>query len=286
MSQPCIGFVSFAGGHLRWKFAKARLLRQVKVSKRFHSVEIYTEKKLHEIISPEIAKFISDNHFGYGLWIWKPIVVLDFLKRNPLCDSILYLDAGCDFNYSKLSRKRWHKYLGYLRHFDALIFQTPHVEESYSSVELVTRLRSKLSHMQSGQIHAGAFLMTRSFAEDFCNEWLDVMSEDRFKLLKNEIIGESVNLFDTHIDYRYDQSIFSLLVKQKLRVKILQDEETDFAPTWKAGLYFPILTSRNRSIIPILKEGLIHRALRRIERRVIRTYNSFNEYNRNQKLKC
>ncbi len=283
MSQPSVGFVSFAGGHLRWKLARVRLLRQVKASSYFESIEVYSEKRLDEIISPEIANFISANRLGYGLWIWKPIVVLDFLKRNPSCTLILYLDAGCDFNYSISSRKRWEEYLLLLQQFGAVVFQTPHSELSYTSKKLVTRLRSELSHLQSGQIHAGTFLMTRDFALNFCEEWLAIMSENNFGWLRNEVEDESVDFYDDYIDYRYDQSVFSLLMKQNKAVNILQDDETDFAQSWKAGINFPILTSRNRSIVPILKQGLIHRALRRVERRVIKTYNSINEYSRAQK---
>ena len=284
MSQPSIGFVSFAGGHLRWKFARVRLMRQVKASKCFDSIEIYTEKRLNEIVSPEIANFISANRLGYGLWIWKPIVVLDFLKRNPMCNSILYLDAGCDFNYSRSSRKRWNEYLFFLQQSGSVIFQTPHAEVSYTSKKLVTRLQSDLSHLQSGQFQAGTFLMTRDFAQNFCMDWLAIMSEKDFELLSNDVEDDSLDLYGDHIDYRYDQSIFSLMMKQKQDIKTLKDNETDFAPSWKAGLNYPILTSRNRSIVPVLKVGLVHRAIRRVERRVIRTYNSYSEYNRKRKL--
>lgn len=285
MPQTSIGFVSFAGGHLRWKFASIRILRQIKASARFDSMEMYTEKKLHDIISPEIAQFISAHPKGYGLWIWKPIVVLDFLRRNPRCESILYLDAGCDFNGSESSRKRWEEYLSHLRHFNAVIFQTPHPEKSYTSAQLVTLLRSDLAHLECGQYHAGAFLMERSFAIKFCTDWLEVMSKENFKYLTDSVEGETIGIHEIHSDYRYDQSIFSLLLKKKSNIKILEDRETDFSPTWKIGLNYPVLTSRNRSIVPVLKEGLVHRGLRRVERRVIRTYNSYNEYLTRRKSK-
>lgn len=278
MPQTTIGFLSFAGGHLRWKFASIRILRQTKSSTCFESIQMYTEKKLDSIITPEIAQFIAANRKGYGLWIWKPIIVLDFLKKNPHCESILYLDAGCDFNYSRASRMRWEEYLYYLENFKAIIFQTPHLEKSYTTKRLVNRLRSDSTHLETGQIQAGTFFMTRDFALKFCEEWLAIMSEENFKWLKNLAEDRATCYFDNFIDYRYDQSIFSLLMKQQ-QVKTLQaDQETDFSSSWKTGLRFPILTSRNRSIVPILKAGLVHRGLRRVERRVIRTYNTYNEY--------
>lgn len=285
MPQTSIGFVSFAGGHLRWKFASIRILHQIKASARFNSMEMYTEKKLHDIISPEIAQFISAYPKGYGLWIWKPIVVLDFLERHPKCDSILYLDAGCDFNGSESSRKRWEEYLTYLRYFNAVVFQTPHLEKSYTSPQLVNHLRSDFAHLETGQYHAGAFLMERSFAIQFCTEWLEIMSTESFKYLMDNVEGQSIGYYDIDSDYRYDQSIFSLLLKEKRDIKILEDRETDFSPSWKTGLNYPVLTSRNRSIVPVLQVGLVHRGLRRVERKVIRTYNTYKQYTEDRKPK-
>ncbi len=278
MTQPSIGFVSFAGGHLRWKFAKVRILRQIKVSKCFDSIEMYSEKKLNRIVSPEFAEFICANRLGFGLWIWKPIIILDFLKNHPTCELILYLDAGCDFNYSNSSKGRWEDYLSYLDFAGAVVFQTPHAEESYTRKQLVKRLGAVPEHVQSGQIQAGTFFMTRSFALKFCTEWLEVMIEDEFRLLKNERDNEASDFYESYVDYRYDQSIFSLMMKQR-QVKMLQsDKETDFAPLWKQGANFPILSSRNRSIVPVLRTGYIDRAIRRIERRIIRTYNSVDSH--------
>lgn len=127
--------------------------------------------------------------------------------------------------------------------------------------------------------------MSRDFALKFCEEWLAVMSEENFKWLKNEVEDESAEYYENYIDYRYDQSIFSLLMKQQ-QVKILQANlDTDFAPSWKAGLDYPILSSRNRSIVPVLQVGLVHRGLRRVERKVIRTYNTYKQYKEDRKPK-
>jgi hypothetical protein len=286
MTQTSIGFVSFAGGHLRWKFARIRISRQVKASKCFDKIEIYSEKKLRKIISPEIAKFISANSLGYGLWIWKPIIILDFLENNPKCESILYLDAGCDFNDSNLSLKKWNEYLNFLKKSDAVFFQTTYLEESYTKKELVKAVKNEVSDLKTGQFHAAAFLMNRKYAIDFCEKWLEYMSVDEFKLLTKEGSRKELDFYESYIDYRYDQSIFSLMVKREQNVKILQANlELDFAPYWTDGLEFPILTSRNRSIIPVLKIGVLHRILRRIERRVIRTYNTYIQHKEVRKLK-
>lgn len=286
MSQPSIGFVSFAGGHLRWRFAKVRLNQQIKQSGYFGFSEIYSEKKLISMVSFQVREFITNNRQGHGLWIWKPIVILDFLEKNPMCHSILYLDAGCDFNSSDSSKSKWNEYLSTLTEYDSIIFQNGHAEESYTSKKLVRKLGAEIADIKSGQIEAGAFFMNRNFALKFCKEWLEIMLEDNFDFLKN---GKSLNpsdFYESHIDYRYDQSIFSLMMKQRLGVKILQaNQETDFAPFWKEGWKYPILRSRNRSIVPVLRIGLVARIIRRIERRLIRTYNSVNAYNEKSRLK-
>ena len=273
-SQP-IGFVSFAGGHLRWRFARIRINRQIKKSRYFKAIGIYSEKKLHDLIEPFIAKFIQDNRLGYGLWIWKPIIILDFLEQNPLCQSIVYLDAGCDFNPSKMSKPKWDEYISYLGDFNAIVFQTNHIESSYTSKQLIEKLHAESIDIKTGQIQAGTFFMTRKFAEEFCREWLELMIDDNFMLLKNKEKYINFKPYGGFIDYRYDQSVFSIMMKKRTDVKFLKAYlETEFAPEWESGSSYPILTSRNRSIVPILKNRLIHRGIRRIERRVIRTYNS------------
>jgi len=278
-----IGFLSFAGGHLRWNFAKLRINRQVKKSRYFYPLEMYSKNKLLKIIGPDISELILDNRLGYGLWIWKPIIILDFFEKHPMCESILYLDAGCDFNSSNSSKTKWNEYVSYLDNFDAIIFQNTHSEESYTSKKLVKKLKSNTADVKSGQIEAGAFFMNRNFALRFCREWLELMSVDSFELLKNEKSEDTSEFYASFIDYRYDQSIFSLMMKQQPNIKILQaNEETDFAP-WTAGLDFPILRSRNRSIVPVLKIRLIHRGLRRMERRVIKTYSLFYLRKQNRK---
>ena len=277
MSQPSIGFVSFASGHLRWRFARVRLNQQIKQFRYFESAEVYSEKKLHSMVNRQVRELIADNSLGHGLWIWKPIIILDFLEKNPLCDSILYLDAGCDFNSSDSSKRKWNEYVSDLAKFDSIIFQSTHAEESYTSKKLVKKLAAEIADIKSGQIEAGAFFMNRVFALKFCREWLEIMLEDDFGFLRNGKSSKPSDFYECHIDYRYDQSIFSLMMKQRQGVKILQtDQETDFAPYWKEGLEYPILTSRNRSIVPILRIGFIARVIRRIERRIIRTYNSVN----------
>jgi hypothetical protein len=247
---------------------------------------MYSEKKLNQIISPEIEEFISAHRLGYGLWIWKPIVILDFLEKNPRCEAVLYLDAGCDFNSSDSAVRKWNEYLSHLKDYNAVVFQTIYPEESYTKKQLVKTIGNKNSDITTGQIQAGAFLMNRKYAIDFCKIWLDYMSGNNFKLLKNEENDSDSELYENYIDYRYDQSIFSLLVKRGQNVKILQASlESEFAPNWKTGLQFPILTSRNRSIVPVLQTGLVHRILRRLERRLIRTYNTFNQYSLDRRIR-
>lgn len=275
MSSSNIGFVSFAGGHLMWKFAKLRIKNQVARSQRFREISIYSENLLDKLIEPNIQNFIKSHRMGYGHWIWKPVIILDFLATNQNCDSILYLDAGCDFNYSKTSKKRWEEYLSMLDNFEAIVFQTPHLERSYTKKALVEKLQVTLPYIETGQIHAGAFFMKREFAKVFCVNWLDAMMFKSFRFLKNE--NDILDQFNSYIDYRYDQSIFSLMMKTTINVQILKDTDTDFSPNWENGKAFPILTSRNRSIVPVLHTGYLARGIRKIERKIIKTYNSIQE---------
>jgi hypothetical protein len=260
-----MGFVSFWGGDLRWKLASKRILQQAFSSNQFSNIEIYDRKSLGDLCEPEVLEFIDNNRKGFGYWIWKAPIIIDFINKNPEIDLICYADCGCEFNSSRPALSRWLTYTKELETSDALFFETDCVEREWITRELVQRMDITSVELEQNQIAATAFLMKRDFALDFCQRWYQLMKESNF-----EFLGSSYDLKNQDVsfkDSRWDQSIFSIMAKRSLNVKTLKTtEENFFAGNWAKGYEFPILTTRNPSRFSIYRVGRIWRVLRLIEK--------------------
>lgn len=260
-----IGLVSFWGGDAKWKFASKRILQQASSSNQFSVIEIYNRKSLGGFCDPKVLDFIDNNEKGFGYWIWKAPIILDFINRNPEIDLICYADCGCEFNFGRSALPRWYEYIKELEHSEALFFETDCVEREWVTLELVQRLEINSCELAQDQIAATVFLMKRDFALVFCQKWYEIMKESDFEYLRSSYDPKNQDV--SFRDSRWDQSIFSILAKRSVNVKILKTvEENFFAGNWAKGKDFPILTARNPSQFSIYRTGQILSALRLFEK--------------------
>lgn len=262
--SPKIGLVTFAAGDPIWKLAALRLAIQAKRSKRFSKICVFDRKSLLNICSETEIQHFNKHEKGFGLWFWKPKIIIDFLLDNPEIDIVVYLDAGCELNFNNDSRIKFEEYLLDLYHFDAIVFQMELVEKNWSHKELTTFLDSTRDDLDSGQMVGGAHLMTRRFALKFCAKWEKTIQFENFKLL----IDQDLNLQDSDFKaHRHDQSIFSLLVKKESNVKIRDSlKEIYFQDFVKNGAIWPIWTARNKSITSIQSTSFLSFSLKFLER--------------------
>jgi len=260
-----IGFLSFAGGDILWKLASLRIEKQAIHSNEFEAVKVYSPEELSKISKTSDLNFMHSNKRGYGYWLWKPILVLDFIQKHPDVDVILYTDAGCDLNFNTKSRKNWQKYLNKLHEFECVVFKMELIEKNWTKRELIDAFPIFKEHAASEQILGGVFLMKRNFAIEFCNQWLANMRTDNYALLDDSLNPKIQDPeFSSH---RHDQSFFSLMCKSDHRVLILDSlKEVYFEPTWSDGDEYPIWTSRNKSYLAKYKTGNLYKFLRDFER--------------------
>jgi hypothetical protein len=260
-----VGFITFAGGDVFWRISSRRIALQAKKSREFIKLKSYTPTDLKYLASEKDLAFISENKRGFGYWLWKPIIVLDFLHNNPEIESILYTDSGCDLNFNIDSKITWHQYLNYLENYDCIVFKMELIEKHWTKEELFLAFPKYREFKDSEQILGGVFLMKREFAIQFCENWLKSMRTLDYKLLGDEYIQEiQIPNFRQH---RHDQSFFSLLIKTYNSALILDSlREVYFESDWQAGRKYPIWTSRNKSYIPKYRTDLMSRFLREIER--------------------
>jgi hypothetical protein len=190
--------------------------------------------------------FILDgkNGRGFGYWLWKPYIIMNTLGKMNENDFLIYVDSGCTINAN--GRQRILEYLEILNcnkyEYGILSFQLNHLPEiRYTKRALFTYLNTDNYDMMSGQCMATVIIMKKNVHSlQIVNEWYRIAS-----------IGNLINddkgcdeEYNTFIDHRHDQSIFSLLVKKYGSIKIA--DETYFSPDWTRGEKFPFWATRIR----------------------------------------
>lgn len=268
-----VGLVSFAGGDFFWRLAARRIRNQALNSGWFSAVCVYGVTDLFNILNNEQKAFVQKHKKGYGYWVWKPIVILDFLESHPDIDVVVYMDAGCDINYGNQSLRRWHEYLMLMARHNAIVFSMDLLERNWTKQEIF-EMFTDFQHLAfTKQIWAGAFMMRSQSAIAFCGKWLQKMSTEGFFPITDEFSHQI-----QHRDFcahRHDQSIFSLLMKLEQDVLTLRsEEEVYFEPDWQQGTEFPLWASRNKSIVPKKQDNFIYNTLRfaeRIGKKVLRS---------------
>lgn len=209
--------LTFAEGDPTIKESAMRLKKEATTLKIFDEVINYDGNLLKEIINERITEFINSNKRGYGLWIWKPIIVREILKRTEMGDVVFYADAGCEFDES--SRRKTIEEIGKVEKYGSRFYMTKHNEIEYSSQEIIEKIRNKKIEeiKNEKQIQATFFILrndedTRKLIEN----WYELALENDAYYLKDNHQEKNKKL----IEIRHDQSILSLLVKNEKKFNI------------------------------------------------------------------
>lgn len=249
---PKIAFSSFADGNFGARAAGRRLTKQAQKSHVFqlgtfleNLTSIYdadpTFKNLHR-------EFIATNKHGLGNYIWKPKVLINLLDRVNTNQFVCYLDAGCQLNLNPKSLDKLAEYFDLADSYGGLFMQLENgtfgapdlSDEAWTNRITLDYLDPTGKNRKTGQVQAGILLMKKnSLTTDFAQHWLDTCEVEEYRYL----VEDSLNLIPGR--HRYDQSIFSLLVKES-GMRFISDE-TYWAPNWSQGLDYPIWAMRNRS---------------------------------------
>lgn len=267
-----LGIVSYGGGSYTWKRAAQRL--QIQLEKTVtKEVKFLVYKNLKEVSIPEVhMNFIKRNFKGGGYWLWKPYIILDFLRREPNVTSILYLDAGCEVGIN-VEAPELKLLENQILERDAIFFEMFNIPEySYSNSISIETLGSSEADLHSPQISGTIFLMKRKFAESLCQEWIDLMQFSNYSLLTSEESKQGVNF----VAHRHDQSVLSLLIKKKHLKSVLIKE---LGIVERSDLGIRILRNRSRyscfdrrTFVTIIK--FIERIYSRTERAVLKSWSN------------
>lgn len=238
---------SFGSGSL-WRPALARLACQVK---EFSEIERFVRIDDHSLLSfsPLLAnhsEFIASNQRGYGYWIWKPFLLLSLMNLYPDSKGFIYVDAGCEFNPTPSSRKRFTDYCEMATSHGALAFELPFSVADWTHPMLIKRM--ELQGKELGNQIAGGIIFLKNTLENrnLLMDWISLMIESDYTYLTGDIPDSPMEFFpSTWQEHRHDQSILSLLWKVRGLPTI--PDETFWHPDWKnSGRHYPIWATRSK----------------------------------------
>jgi hypothetical protein len=267
------GFITFADGSRAWKDAAKRICLQATESGFFTTVDKYDLSSIKDRLTERDKDFITENPFGFGYFLFKPIVILLFLERNPQLEVVVYLDAGSEIDSSPQKLQTFNEYLSLSSKFGYVGFQLPNKEVNWSKADLCELVGSSKDDLQSGQIAGGHLIFNRDFAFEHCSAWLEIMRKDNYHFLDDS--PSRVSNAPNFVSHRHDQSISSLLLKKSASNSLRSAEEMEphFGSLESQSALGPFIAARNSSRISRLNDNL----LKRIIRKSINSYYYFIE---------
>lgn len=206
LNRNPISIISFGSNDSYVKLSE-KLLKKLKKRYKQADTIIFNKESLPEYISNLCIK----NSRGFGYWIWKPFIILEALLNLNDGDLLFYIDGRTDFKSKKIV---------WLDEFekkspipDLLAWQMDYKEFEYTNEKLFNlfEFNNNKDVINSGQYAATFMLIKKSdLTVKFIGEWLNTMNNNYDYCL--DIYG-GLDGFE-FIENRYDQSVFSLLIKK------------------------------------------------------------------------
>ena len=246
---PVLTVVTFAGGSQKWLDAQERLHGQLAELDFVKAIRGFTAADLPRLSQPfpQARQVLSEAHPGLGYWLWKPLVIRECLTSVAGADQVLlYLDVGCEINANRFALRRLRSRIAWVRDSHVLAEQVSGSEERWSKRDLLQLLDPGDQWRYSPQVSA-TWILFRMGAEarDFVETWIDICLLSNFHFLDDSpsILPEN----DAFMEHRHDQSIMSLLYKERGFPQLEPDWQwASRLGAWR-GADRPVWTLRNRS---------------------------------------
>lgn len=165
----------------------------------FHEEDI-VDLKVHY---PEHFKIAR----GFGLWFWKPFIILQALSRINDGDYLFYCDAGAVFIDDL------HLLIPDLEASgkDVMVFEQPLLARQFTKAETYHLLHC--SDFTGNQLLGGYVLLKKSKASiGYMQEWLEAMGDVR--VLSSERFLPEIPERSDFVSHREDQSVLTILCKR------------------------------------------------------------------------
>lgn len=252
-----IHLITFCAGLKNTKSIIARANRQLDSCKYIDSYEIVNPKDnlFFDKFMYYFKDFVTANPRGYGFWIWKPFIICEYLKKISENDILVYADIGCEF--SSAGKKIFSDYLAHLKKNDFLVFSTynDQSESVWTKKELIELFNLPYQKIKEEQVAATFFLIKNNErSREIMQEWLSIAKIENFRYINDISIGFKNPEF---IEHRYDQSIFSLLMK-KYNIHILRERTYHDPILYYKNSYiyrYPIHALRSKLGPPLINQS-------------------------------
>lgn len=255
-------FLSFGNG---FKFfgSRQRIAAEAESMRLFDEIMVARESALGGDFRRERGELVKKHKRGYGLWSWKPYLILKQLEAIKDGGLLMYADVGCSLNPEGASRLREYLdksssgpgWLCFSLRGSAIGQWTKRAMlRSYGLDDPASRARSQLA---SGVHFIRASEETRRLA----SRWYDACGKE---MEMNDDV--STDEHPEFIAHRHDQSAFSLLAING-PVESIPDESW-FEPDWDANLRYPVHARRWKHRIPWPSSWLRSRRWERTLRRM------------------
>jgi hypothetical protein len=231
-----------------------RLNRQADSLGLFSGRRIYSDKDLDPTFRAEFGEYLQSGVRGFGYWVWKPFLILEYLKALPDDSILLYVDAGCHLNpkgadrlidYCEIAAQHPTNILHFELNSDhSLSRWTKESCLEHFNIKPGDRLRDE------PQVWAGAMVIKNSpTSRDFVLRWLAPFREDW------NLVDDSPSSTPNHplfVEHRHDQSILSILAYRDGTARLSHSEqypkkEPGHPIDWSQVSSFPIHARRELS---------------------------------------
>jgi hypothetical protein len=220
----------------------------------FDSITRMSELDIPQFIEKH-RDFINTHSFGFGLYIWKPKVILQKLISIDDNDVLVYCDAGIHLNSNGINR--YIEYLDIIKNKDMISFST---NDSYFAQQWVKRDVIDLYYPQFANgknrcCYAGLLMIKKTKNTiNLIQEWLKLC--ERYEFIDRS--PSSLSEYPNFIGQDTDNGLFNIcLAKHGISHYIYPDETNIYLPNgqqnylgtieeWKVLDKFPFQCRRLR----------------------------------------
>ncbi len=126
----------------------------------FDEIKALTEHDISHIIDMH-KELINLYSKGFGLWIWKPEIIVETLEKMNDGDILLYLDAGCHLN--KNGKKRFEYYLEKLDEHDLVTFSAGNYDaKEFVKMDAIQKYYPEFKNNVNQLCYAGILLIKKT----------------------------------------------------------------------------------------------------------------------------
>lgn len=255
VNTPKIHLRTFAAGSRGYEQSARSLVKSAAKSGLFADEVVWSGDDLLVDGVSERADldFIGTHSRGFGLWLWKPLLLAQELRNLADGSLLLYLDAGCELNLrSMAAQERFAQYWDLVDKQGMAAFDTGLPAADWTKPAVYAALGMERPNDVVTQVGGGGlFMRVGHAARAAIADWLDLCRFNGGVLLEDDL--EEANSFDDYVAHRHDQALLTI-VYRNLGLETLPQEFWfgGSVREWRRnGAAYPVWASRSSRGLPM-----------------------------------